>query len=77
MALFSLLSPSHPGVMQEGGGSAGSPAWPPPWPLPQGLLGEVASEELLFSSRASMEGGVGLRKSFLRRGMKEKGARNF
>lgn len=32
----------------------------------------MASEELLFSSRASMEGGVGLRKSFLRRGMKEK-----
>lgn len=76
MALFSLLSPSHPGVMQEEG-SAGSPVWPPPWPLPHGLLGEVASEELLFSSRASMEGGVGLRKSFLRRGKKEKGARNF
>lgn len=41
------------------------------WPLPQGLLGEVASEGLLLSSRASMEGGVGLRNSFLRTGMKK------
>ena len=48
------------------------PCAAPPWPLPQGLLGEVASEGLLLSSRASMEGGVGLRNSFLRRDM-EKG----
>lgn len=45
----------------------------PSWPLPQGLLGEVASEGLLFSRRTSMEEGVGLRNSFLRRGIKEKG----
>lgn len=45
----------------------------PPWPLPQGLLGEVASEGLLLSRRTSMEGGVGFRNSFLRGGGGEKG----
>lgn len=48
----------------------------PPWPLPQGLLGEVASEGLLLSRRASMEGGVGLLNSFLGRGIKEKWIRD-
>lgn len=54
----------HQGYRSRGAGS-------PVWPLPQGLLGEVASEGLLLSSRASMEGGVGLRNSFLRTGMKK------
>lgn len=47
------------------------------WPLPQGLLGAVASEGLLLSSRASMEWGVGLRNSFLGREIKEKTATDF
>lgn len=68
MALFSLgdLQTWGAGAAGKGGLEA------PPWPLPQGLLGAVASEGLLFSRRTSMEGGVGFRNSFLRRGRKER-----
>lgn len=61
--------------LQEGVGWKSHVA--PPWPLPQGLLGEVASEGLLLSRRASKEGGVGLRNSFLGRRIEEKGTRDF
>ena len=55
----------------RGLGLQGRGRWKPrmalPRPLPQGLLDAVVSEGLLLSRRTSMEGGVGLRNSFLRR----------
>lgn len=66
MALFGLGDLQVQGSGMQGGGS-----WELhvalPRPLPQGLLGVVVSEGLLLSRRTSMEGGVGLRNSFLRR----------